>query len=182
MSFLTGTAADPFVISPTDGYTVVESDTSGKVRDCLKAAQNGSGPTGSNGPITFQAGDNKYYKIDFGSGNYSAVGTLSLVSAGQENGWSFRSLDGVAPTKQNLREMKYDTVSEQSMQYRPDLLPVTRLMRTFIDMFIIMAGKPRRPVTTWGAALPINGNSPADPDVMAGTRYGNLCSPIHKLW
>ena len=186
----TGTVADPFIISPMDGYTVVESDSSGKVRDCLKAAKNGSGPTGSNGPITFQAGDGSYYRIDFGTGNYSAVGTLSLDSAGQENGWSFRSLDGVASTKANLIDVKYDTVSEQSMQVRADLYPATRTMRKFIDLFIKKAGDPailagisNVAVRDSVAALPINGNTPAtSTNVMKGTRYGNSCSPIRKLY
>ena len=186
----TGTAADPFVISPMDGYTIVESDSSGKVRDCLKAAKNGSGVTGSNGPITFQAGDGSYYRIDFGTGNYAAVGTLSLDSAGQENGWSFRSLDGVAPTKANLIDVKYDTVSEQSMQYRADLLPTTSIKRKFLDLFIkrvgdpaVLAGISDVAVRDSIAALPINGNTPAtSTNVMKGTRYGNSCSPIRQLY
>jgi hypothetical protein len=126
----TGTEADPIVIDPTAGFTVVENSGSGDVRNCLKAAQNHTDHTvqGSNG---------LWYKVTFsGSANpFKAIGVLSLDSYGKESGWAFRTLDGagtfapatqtasagatgIIPTKANLLDGKYDFVVEGSFQYR----------------------------------------------------------------
>lgn len=187
----TGTAADPFILNPADGYTVVENSSSGAVRTCLQAAARGNKTNDTvNGvnPITFQAGDGKYYKIDFGTGGYGATGILSMESAGSENGWSFRALDGVAPTKANMLAAKYDLVVEQSIQYRTDT--PAGLKKDFMNLFITKAGDPNVllgisnvAVRNSVAALPIGANDPTtNSNVMVGTRYGNSCSPIRKLY
>ena len=175
------TAADPILVSAADGYTVAEAAGSGDVRTCLATAQAG-------GTYSFQAGDGKYYKVDFGTGHYGAVGILSMDSAGLENGWSFRALDGVAPTKQNMIDVKYDLVSEQSMQYR-NTLPAG-IKKDFINLFITKAGDPNvlLAISNVGvrdsvAAVPVGSNDPTtNTNVMKGTRYGNSCSPIRKLY
>lgn len=187
----TGTAADPYILNPADGYTVVEGAASGDVRTCLQAAQKGNlahDPVNGVAPIKFQAGDKSYYQVDFGNGGYGAVGVLSMDSAGQENGWSFRNLDGVAPTKANMIAAKYDFLMEQSMQYRTDTPAGDK--KNFMDLFIKKAGDPavlagisKVAVRDSVAALPINGNNPTtNSNVMVGTRYGNSCSPIRKLY
>lgn len=129
-----GTAADPIIVDPSAGYTVVENSGSGDVRNCLKAAQNGTDHTvtGSNG---------KVYKVTFSAvgGPSKAIGVLSLDSypqaAASGSGFSFRMLDGagtfngstqaasagatgIAPSKANLVNGKYDFVVELSMQKR----------------------------------------------------------------
>lgn len=177
----TGTATDPFLLNPADGYTVVENSASGDVRTCLQKAQTG-------GNMTFRAGgDGKYYKVDFGTGGYGAVGVLSLDSAGSENGWSFRSLDGIAPTKTNAREVAYDFVMEQTMQYRKS--QPNGNVKSFMNAFRKQAGDPNvlNAIANVGVrnsviALPINYDPTAHTNVMKGTRNGNSCSPIRKTF
>ncbi|MHB0986992.1 MAG: hypothetical protein ACYC05_15555 [Sulfuricella sp.] len=192
----TGTAADPIILNPADGYTVVEGSASGNVRSCLQGAHYGNKTNdAANGvaPLTFQGGDGKYYKIDFGNGGYGAVGILSMDSAGQENGWSFRALDGVAPTKANMLTAKYDLVMEQSMQYRTDT--PAGLKKDFMDLFITKAGDPDilNGISSTGvrdsvAAVPVNFTPVVDAtgavtnNVMVGTRFGNSCKPIRKQY
>lgn len=128
-----GTTADPILVDPSAGYTVVENSGSGDVRNCLTAANAGTDHTvtGSNG---------KVYKILFSAvgGPSKAIGVLSLdsyVTAASSPNYSFRMLDGagtfngvtqaassgatgIAPSKANLVNGKYDFVVELSMQRR----------------------------------------------------------------
>ena len=130
-----GTAADPIIVDPSAGFTVVENSTSGDVRNCLKAAQNGT-------DFTVTGSYGKVYKVTFSAvgGPSKAIGVLSLdsynnaVAAG--SGFSFRQLDGagvfngatqavtagpgtgISPSKANLVNGKYDFVVELSMQAR----------------------------------------------------------------
>ncbi|MFA5240800.1 MAG: hypothetical protein WC029_02865 [Sulfuricella sp.] len=191
----TGTAADPFILNPADGYTVVEGASSGNVRDCLTAAHKGNAAHGGKDLPVFQAGDQQYYKIDFTTGGYGAVGILSMDSAGLENGWTFRSLDGVAPTKDNMLLAKYDLVMEQSIQY-PATTPAG-LKKDFMNLFITKASDPviLNGISSIGvrnsvSALPVGSNTPVvntttglvTNNVMVGTRNGNSCTPIRKLY
>ena len=101
-----GTADDPVIIDPTLGYTVVENPSSGDVRSCLRAAQNGTN-------WTFVGDTGLWYQVTFsGTGRdtlnniihinddttvvapYGAVGVLSYDSAGKESGWHFHDLNG----------------------------------------------------------------------------------------
>jgi hypothetical protein len=129
-----GTTADPYIIDPTAGLTIIENSGSGDVRNCLKAAQNGT-------DFTVTGSNAKVYKVLFSAvgGPSKAIGILSLdsypnaVVAG--SGFSFRHLDGagtfdgatqlssanatgIAPSKANLLAGKYDFVVELSMQAR----------------------------------------------------------------
>jgi hypothetical protein len=54
-----GTTNDPYIIDPTVGLTIVENSGSGDVRNCLKAAQNGT-------DFTVTGANNKVYKVLFG--------------------------------------------------------------------------------------------------------------------
>jgi hypothetical protein len=128
-----GTTADPYLIDPTAGLTIIENSGSSGVRNCLKAAQNGTDfeATGSN---------SKKYKVLFSKvgAPSKAIGVLSLDSytnANTDARYSFRHLDGagtfngetqsssanatgIAPSKANLLAGKYDFVVELSMQSR----------------------------------------------------------------
>lgn len=129
-----GTAADPFIIDPTAGLTIIENSGSGDVRNCLKAAQAGT-------DFTVTGSNNQRYKVLFSAvgGASKAIGVLSLDSYNNANtagsGFTFRHLDGagtfngatqtssagatgIAPSKANLLAGKYDFVVELSMQAR----------------------------------------------------------------
>lgn len=144
---VTSTAANPIIIDPSVGYTVVENPGSGDVRSCLAAAQAGTN-------WAFKGDDNNYYQVTFSGAAtgttvpytnfapsvgapFGAVGVLSYDSAGKENGWHFHDLDGlltqnVAAIDASLRpatstakyataamiEGVWDFFSEESMQYR----------------------------------------------------------------
>lgn len=129
-----GTTADPFIIDPTAGLTIIENSGSGDVRNCLKAAQAGT-------DFTVTGSNNLKYKVLFSAvgGPSKAIGVLSLDSYNNANaagsGFTFRHLDGagsfngatqlssagatgMAPSKANLLAGKYDFVVELSMQAR----------------------------------------------------------------
>lgn len=178
----TGTLADPFLIDPSAGYTVVENSGSGNVRDCLARANN-------NTDYNFLADDGFRYRILFSSTPgtpFRAVGVLSWDSASSANppganGWSFRNIDGagtyniatqaagtgpgtgVAPSKANLMTGKWDFQVELAMQYRNvpvtnehgDVIPaLSGVKLDFVTEFIDRAGDPAFNTVNWTAALP----------------------------
>jgi hypothetical protein len=207
-----GTAATPYLIDPSAGYTVVENPSSGNVRDCLKAAQAGT-------DHTFTGDDGKVYKVQFSKvgGATKAIGVLSLDSLGQESGWSFRALDGagrivpapggvgafsctnsnqldcgIAPTKANQREAAYDFSAELSFQYRNAAVgavpALAGLKKDAADQFIKFVGDPDV-LNTLGAAakeatiaLPINFDPTTNSNVAKATRFGNSCAPLQKAF
>jgi hypothetical protein len=96
------TAATAYTLDVTSGVTVIENSGSGDVRNCLEKANNG-------GVYTFTNKEGKWFKVDFGTGGYGAIGVLSLDSLDNRpkspvptdgsalntvSGWSFRTLDG----------------------------------------------------------------------------------------
>ena len=101
-------------VDPTAGFTVIENPSSGNVRSCLDKAAAG-------GVHTFNyltdAGTTKSVSVNFGAGGYRAIGVLSLDSDPIGHPWTFRSLNGVAPSKTSLRDGSYDFFGELSMQY-----------------------------------------------------------------
>ncbi len=195
------TAATAFEIDPTAGYTVIENSSSGLVRTCLNKAQNG-------GVHEFIDEEGKYYKVNFGSGGYGAIGVLSVDSHGKETnategGWSFRNMDGagalgtasssdqtvtgtgVAPTQANLMEGKYEFAGELTMQYRNDL---SGLKKDFADEFIKRAGAASFQ-KKWTAALFPNETPVVNAagvltstNIARATRNGNMCAPLQKLF
>lgn len=140
-----GTVADPILIDPSAGFTVVENSGSGDVRNCLTAAQAGT-------DFNVLGANNLRYRVLFSRvggvpGTASkAIGVLSLdsyVTAGTgASGYTFRHLDGagtytysgpsngsgtqassagatgIAPSKANLVNGLYDFVVELSIQAR----------------------------------------------------------------
>jgi hypothetical protein len=201
-----GTTADPILIDPSAGYTVVENPSSGNVRDCLARAQSGT-------DHTFTGDDGKVYKVRFSLAPATkAIGVLSLDSLGSESGWSFRALDGagkltgigsfacsnanqlecgIAPVKANHREGRYDFAVELSFQYRNatvNAVPALGgLKKDVADEFVELIGDPTV-LSTLAAgpkeatiALPINYNPTLDTNVAKATHFGNTCAPLQKL-
>jgi hypothetical protein len=192
-----GTTADPYVIDPSQGYTVLENSSSGNVADCMTKAAAG-------GVHTFKDEEGKSYSVDFGTGGYGAVAVLSVDSLGKSsnaaNGWSYRALDGagmyydsdagtavvpastgtgVHPSKANLIEGNYEFASEVTMQYRNSL---TGVKKTFADFFIARAGSPAFNTNPWVAALPPTYDPTTTANVAKATRGGNMCKPLQKLY
>jgi len=209
-----GTTADPFIIDPTAGRTIIENSGSSGVVGCLNAAQAGTdfvatGPSGLK------------YKVLFSSvgGPSKAIGVLSLDSYKAPNlsgaGFTFRHLDGagtyngetktssanatgIAPSKVNLLNGKYDFVVELSMQKRNtsvtnvngDQVPVMDSVKTaFYDEFVKRAGSPKYTGNEGGgtlmsvpeayASLPqTNSNGTKASFVSKFSRDGNTCSPL----
>lgn len=191
-----GTSGDPYVIEPT-GYTVLENSSSGNVADCMAKAAGG-------GVHTFKDEEGKSYSVDFGTGGYGAVAILSVDSLGKSsnaaNGWSYRAIDGagmyydsdtgsavvpastgngVHPSKDNLIEGKYEFASEITMQYRNAL---TGQKKDFADFFIDRAGSPNFNTSAWVAALPPTYDPTTTANVAKATRFGNMCSPLQRLF
>jgi len=163
-----GTTADPFIIDPTAGLTIIENSGSGDVRNCLKAAQNGT-------DFTVTGSNNQKYKVLFSAvgGPSKAIGVLSLDSYNNAvavgSGFSFRHLDGagtfngatqvssagatgIAPSKANLLAGKYDFVVELSMQARnaavtnvngDTVAPMDAVKTAFYNEFVKRAGSTK---------------------------------------
>ncbi|HEY9191732.1 MAG TPA: hypothetical protein VIO81_02545, partial [Methyloversatilis sp.] len=167
-----GTTVDPFIIDASAGYTVVENSGSGDVRNCMKAANAGTDHTFTSWDSEEQGP--RVFKVTFGGHPMKAIGVLSLDSytSAATNGFSFRHLDGagtynydsisktlsssagatgIAPSKSNLLNGKYDFVVEVSMQSRSvpvtnahgDTVPaIAGVQKAFADEFVRRAGSP----------------------------------------
>lgn len=163
-----GTSGDPYIIDPSAGYTVIENSSSGNVRSCMQAANNGT-------DYTFTSWDpeeqkTNTFKVPFSNvGPMKAIATVSLDSYTSTSGWSFRNLDGagtfnaatqtpsanatgITPSKDNLIKGRYDFVVELSIQDRS--VPVTNeqgdsvaaiagVQKAFADEIVKRAGSPR---------------------------------------
>lgn len=192
-----GTEADPYVVDPSVGYTVLENSSSGNVADCMKKAAAG-------GVHKFKDEQGIWHQADFGTGGYGAIAVLSVDSLDKTgNGatqYSYRSIDGagmyydsdstttvtpvstgtgVHPSKSNLIEGKYEFASELTMQYRNDL---AGLKKTFADFFIARAGAPAFNTKAWVAALPPAYDPTTTANVAKATRNGNMCAPLQRLY
>jgi len=210
-----GTAADPFIIDPTAGLTIIENSGSGDVRNCLKAAQAGT-------DFTVTGSNNQVYKVLFSAvgGPSKAIGVLSLDSYNNANaagsGFTFRHLDGagsfngatqtssagatgIAPSKANLLNGKYDFVVELSMQARnatvtnPNgdvVAPITAdaVKNAFYNEFVKRAGSTRYTGNDGGtftavpnafASLPQFTSYATKPAFVSKfSRNGNTCAPL----
>lgn len=210
-----GTAADPFIIDPTAGLTIVENSGSGDVRNCLKAAQDGT-------DFTVKGSNNQFYKVLFSNvgGPSKAIGVLSLDSYNNANaansGWSFRHLDGagtfngatqtssagatgIAPSKTNMVNGKYDFVVELSMPARSATVtnvngdvvaPIAAdaVKNAFYKEFVKRAGSTRYTGNDGGtftsvpnafATLPQSASYATKPTFVSKySRNGNTCAPL----
>lgn len=223
-----GSKNDPFEIDPSQldangkpAYVVVENSGSGDVRKCLNAAQNKKS-------FTVKGSNDVYFKVRFDllTNPARAIGVLSLDSYGKEanateGGWTFRNMDGagsftpstqtssvgatgIAPSKQNLLDGKWDFAYELSMQYRsvdvtndlgdavPSMNdPVNATKKAFIADFINRAGSTAYTGNDGGvftsvpnayATLPTIGDYTTKPAyVTKFSRGGNSCSPIRRF-
>jgi len=207
----TGTSADPYLIDPTAGFTVVNNSTSGDVRNCLKNAQNHT-------DHLIKGDDGNYYKIKFSNSSapFKAVGVLSGDSYGTENGWTYRNIygagsfspatqtgsvgaTGIAPSKANLLNGAWDFAVELTMQYRTAnvtnpqgdvIAPLTGVKQAFADELIKRAGDPAKIALNSKknvyAALPDYYNPYANPTneahVALGSHKGNMCKPLVRKY
>jgi hypothetical protein len=182
-------ASGNIVVDASAGFTVIENPSSGNVRTCLQTAQNGGtytinklfrDPTCTAAGVggCFQPEDGLglvrtrtfEYRFPAAGAPYKAVGNLSLDSSGQENGWTFRALEGgtgtlaisvpadtlppvfsangadpfaVGPTRGNLVEGTYDFVGEITYQYvTTKFNGFAQAKRDFISDFITRSGDP----------------------------------------
>lgn len=168
-----GTDADPYIVNASAGYTVVENSGSGDVRNCLKAANDGTDYVTK--VWDSEDGGVRTFKVTFGGHPMKAVGVLSLDSykSAAANKFSFRHLDGagtytydsvsgvlsssagatgIAPSKTNLLAGKYDFAVELSMQTRNAAVTNTHgdavvatsgLQLAFAEEFVKRAGSPK---------------------------------------
>jgi hypothetical protein len=138
-----------------------------------------------------------------GAANVATAGVVS--DKGAETAWFFRTLNGagkmaknannvadetcsstgtlsgVCPNREALREGQYDFAVELTMQY---LTTLSGQKRVFADEFIDRAGDPsfQKP---WTLALPpvYDPTNVVNGDLVAkGTRNGNACAPVQKLF
>jgi hypothetical protein len=191
-----GTAANPDILAyDAAGVTIVENSSSGEVRGCLAAANNG-------GSHTFSDETGRRVRITFPAG-VRAIGNLSLDSAGQENGWAFRNMNGAgtfnvvtqalsggpgtgtAPSQANMKNGGYDFIAEVTGQYRTAVLSGDKLTltNTLFDRLAdatILAGISNVGVRNANMGLPVGVNLPniANSNVMLGFRGGNQCAPV----
>ncbi|MFN8752846.1 MAG: hypothetical protein ACK5ZP_12880, partial [Betaproteobacteria bacterium] len=135
------------------------------------------------------------------------------IDAAPTTGWSFRMLDGagifdarasslggqvvtqgpgtgLAPSKSNLVDGRYDFAVELTLQRRKvavtnehgdAVAAPTGLKLDFINEFIRRVGDPAFNTSTAVAALPPT-YSPPTANVGFGTRNGNTCSPWQRLF
>jgi hypothetical protein len=206
-----GTEADPYVIDPTKGFTVVNNSTSGDVRNCLKNAQNHT-------DHKIKGEDGKWYLIKFSNSTepFGAVGVLSADSYGSESGWSFRNIygagsfapatqtgsagaTGIAPSKANLLTGAWDFAVELTMQYRNasvtnpqgDVIPaLSGVKKSFADELIKRSGDPAKIALNSKknayAALPDYydpyANTTNAAHVAFGSHQGNMCQPLVRKY
>lgn len=214
-----GTQPDPIQIDPTAGFTVVENPSSGNVRDCLSRAN-------SRTAHTFQGDDGLWYTVQFqnSADPFRAIGTLSHDSAANAtvaNGYTFRYMDGagsynvltstaiggpgtgIAPSKQNLLDGRWDFTAELTFQNRGqavvndhgDNIPALAGNKlAFYTLFVNRAASPLFNGSNWVAALPTdfdpNASTPNPPGapvpnitrVSKFTRSGNTCAPLLRFY
>lgn len=199
-------AANAIGIDPTAGFTVVENSGSGDVRKCLKAAQNGGAYTFKGEgdvwhTVNFGAGG-------YGAVGVLSLDSQNNTSDGAETAWFFRPQNGkgrfyrgdqtcrvggaagaitesgVCPTRASLRNGNYAFAAELTMQWVTANQAGQKL--DFINEFIDRAGDPAFQ-STWTLALPPT----YDPNetvlydggkVAKGTRNGNMCAPLQRLF
>lgn len=213
-----GTQADPYVVDPSlvpGQLLVIENSGSGDVRNCLARANDKQDHT-----VLSSGGE--YYKYEFSklANPGKAVGVLSLdsyASSGANTKWAFRMIDGagifngstqtasagatgVAPSKANLVDGKYDFVVELSMQYRNsavsnvqgDTAPAlsgTKL--AFFNEFVKRAGSTKYTGNDGGtftsvpnayATLPTVDSYEVKPTLVSKfSRGGNSCAPLKRF-
>ena len=208
----TGIEADPFVIDPMQGYTVVNNASSADVRNCLKNAQNHT-------DLKIKDDNGKWYLTKFSNSvdPFKAIGVLSGDSYGNESGWTFRNLygagsftpgiqagsagnTGIAPSKANLLSGTWDFAAELTTQYRtvnvtnPQgnvIPPLTGIKLAFAKELIRRSFSPGNgfweiPRRNVFAALPYDyypfTSITYEAHTALGGRKGNMCQPLERKY
>lgn len=189
-----GTAGDPFVLDPADGFTVIENSASGNVRSCLAAAKNG-GTINWNAQVDVDGDgivDNPFFRIVFPAGTpYRAVGVLSQDSAATAD-WDFRKIDGVTYSKSAMKNGQWSYVSENTFQYRNDspayltanaaTLPAINTVIAFAQDPNVLLNVTPATLATVSLAIPSATRTPTNTNnVGFYTRGGNTCRPFQKF-
>lgn len=145
-------------------YEVIESGSSGDVQACMETA--------------YLAGK-------------KAIGVLSLenVPVAGTNHYHFAKLDGTDATVLNATLGKYDFYSEQSFQWRNDVVngidAPSGNTEIFLNEFLLRSGDPAvLSVLPGVAALPTNFSPLAYPagQVMKGSRQGDTCNSTQMFF
>jgi hypothetical protein len=206
-----GTEADPFVIDPTQGYTVVNNSTSGDVRNCLANAQNHT-------DHKIKGEDGNWYVTKFSNSAepFKAIAVLSADGYGKESGWAYRNLygagsfapatqtasagaTGIAPSKANLLDGSWELAVELTMQYRnasvtnvqgDSIAALTGVKKAFADELIKRSGDPAKidlnSKKQVYAALPDYYDPTAGGVYTAhtalGSHQGNMCKPLMRKY
>jgi hypothetical protein len=200
----TGTPADPYILS-TSSAVVIENSASGDVRNCLIASAGGTIGSNPAGQHNWVAEDGKSYRTNFPAGS-KAIGVLSLDSiggAGEGSNWFFRNMEGsgtfngttqtasagstgISPSETNHIEGRYDFAVETTFQYRNDYAAGDR--KDFIDLFIARAGDPvvldnvGTGLKKATLAVPPAFDPTTTANVAKVTHFGNMCTPLQKLY
>lgn len=199
------TAGNPIVVSSgAGGWLVIENLTSGQVRDCLIAANNG-------GVHNFRWENGEHMRVNFGTAR-RAIGLLSLDSggaAGEGVTWSFRTLNGagtwitsptprggtqtgtgIAPSVANMVNGSWGIVGELTFQFRNatvDGVPApTAEQQALIDTIIrqvasptVLNGTETNPANSF-ISLPTVADPATHPDsnrISNFSRVANMCQP-----
>jgi hypothetical protein len=193
-----GTQADPILVNPNGGEAViVENSGSADVRNCLSAANNRT-------DFTRVASDGTFYTHQFSqlAAPGKAVGVLSLDSYASTFAGSFRHLEGagvfnaadqtssagatgIAPTKDNIVNGRYDFVVELAANSRAT---TTGEKKAFWDVLVRNLGSTRYTGNSGGtfttvpnafATLPTSASYDDEPALVSKyTRGANTCSPL----
>lgn len=115
------------------------------------------------------------YRFLDGAGSFFDSNAASGVTATSSAGAT-----GIAPSKQNLIDGKYDFAAELTFQYKTTKLAGLPTTKSFVDALITALSAPAGNTQPWVAALP--------PQPFAGgntakaTRGGNMCAPLQFFY
>ena len=182
------------VVPATGNYIVVENNSSGNVKGCLTAAQNGNvagqAINLSTGTIATYTGAVPAGSVVLTAGSYG-IGLLG-VDSGVPATAKFVSINGTAPTVANAASGLYDTVVEATFNDRGLGFAVTAQADAY-KLFQKNAGDPAILGTAGTAGAPIPGVaalsenlwvSPtfnAAAPVLRVGNFGNTCAPLQVL-
>lgn len=196
-----GTSGDPFIVDPTasEQAVIVENSSSGRVRSCLSNANNRTDWT-----ATDTNGDTYKYEFSKLPAAGKAIGVLSMDSYASSSlvATSYRYLDGagvfdpvtqtgtgpqtgIAPSKANIVEGRYDFVLELSANERAG---TTGEKKAFWNQLVANLGSSAYTSDTTGtfssvgnafATLPTSESYVDEPGkVSKYTRQANTCSAM----
>lgn len=155
----------------------------------------GTGGYGAVGVLSLDSLDNK-------PKSPAAPDSCNATTGQSVCGWSFRNLDGagtyvdsnpasglaivqagpgtgIAPSKANLVDGKYDFAAELTFQYKTAKLAATPVTKSFVDEVINAIGQPAGNTSAWVAALP---PAPQSANTAKASRGSNQCGPLQYFY